>query len=161
MSASAAGADGPLTGIRVVKAYAQESHEQRRFDLEAENVVQKSLATARIQAVIRPGNLLQVDNPSGSFNDGQQPDGAGLPASLPLGPGDLGTDPLDLGGLFHFGNHDAIRPAGQHGGQILALQAGADRIEARGIGYLAPLTSNATAEGRELNRRVEAVLLLN
>ena len=33
------------------------------------------------------------------------------------------------------------------------------RIEARGIGYLAPVTSNATAEGREINRRVEAVLL--
>ncbi|MCG7521061.1 OmpA family protein [Ruegeria sp. Ofav3-42] len=37
----------------------------------------------------------------------------------------------------------------------------ADRIEARGIGYLAPLTSNATPEGRDLNRRVEAVLLVN
>ncbi|WP_170467274.1 OmpA family protein [Ruegeria arenilitoris] len=37
----------------------------------------------------------------------------------------------------------------------------ADRLEARGIGYLAPLTSNATPEGRELNRRVEAVLLVN
>ncbi|WP_282027885.1 OmpA family protein [Ruegeria faecimaris] len=37
----------------------------------------------------------------------------------------------------------------------------ADRVEARGIGYLAPITSNATPEGRELNRRVEAVLLIN
>ncbi len=37
----------------------------------------------------------------------------------------------------------------------------ADRLEARGIGYLAPLTSNATPEGRDLNRRVEAVLLVN
>ncbi|WP_282170181.1 OmpA family protein [Ruegeria atlantica] len=37
----------------------------------------------------------------------------------------------------------------------------ADRVEARGIGYLAPLTSNATPEGRDLNRRVEAVLLIN
>ncbi|MDZ7709992.1 MAG: OmpA family protein [Roseovarius sp.] len=33
------------------------------------------------------------------------------------------------------------------------------RIEARGVGYLAPVTSNDTAEGREINRRVEAVLL--
>jgi len=33
------------------------------------------------------------------------------------------------------------------------------RIEARGIGYLAPVTANATAESRERNRRVEAVLL--
>ena len=31
-----------------------------------------------------------------------------------------------------------------------------DRIEARGIGYLAPRASNATAEGRQANRRVEA-----
>jgi OOP family OmpA-OmpF porin len=37
----------------------------------------------------------------------------------------------------------------------------ADRIEAQGVGYLAPLTSNATPEGRDLNRRVEAVLLVN
>ena len=33
------------------------------------------------------------------------------------------------------------------------------RIEARGIGYLAPAAANDTAEGRETNRRVEAVLL--
>lgn len=36
-----------------------------------------------------------------------------------------------------------------------------DRIEAKGVGYLAPMASNATAQGRSLNRRVEAVLLLN
>jgi len=36
-----------------------------------------------------------------------------------------------------------------------------DRVEAQGIGYLSPLTSNATPEGREMNRRVEAVLLVN
>lgn len=36
-----------------------------------------------------------------------------------------------------------------------------DRIEAQGVGYLSPLTSNATPEGRDLNRRVEAVLLVN
>ncbi len=36
-----------------------------------------------------------------------------------------------------------------------------NRIEAQGAGYLAPITSNATPEGREVNRRVEAVLLVN
>lgn len=36
-----------------------------------------------------------------------------------------------------------------------------DRVQAQGVGYLAPLTSNVTPEGRELNRRVEAVLLVN
>ncbi len=34
-----------------------------------------------------------------------------------------------------------------------------DQLEAGGMGYLAPLTSNLTAEGREANRRVEAVLV--
>lgn len=34
----------------------------------------------------------------------------------------------------------------------------AGQLEARGIGYLAPLTSNATEEGRARNRRVELVL---
>jgi len=33
------------------------------------------------------------------------------------------------------------------------------RLEARGMGYLAPLTTNATEAGREVNRRVEAVVL--
>lgn len=34
-----------------------------------------------------------------------------------------------------------------------------ERIEARGVGYLAPVAPNSTPEGREANRRVEAVLL--
>lgn len=34
----------------------------------------------------------------------------------------------------------------------------ADQMEARGIGYLAPIASNATDEGRAANRRVELVL---
>jgi OOP family OmpA-OmpF porin len=33
------------------------------------------------------------------------------------------------------------------------------RIEARGVGYLAPVAANDTAQGRETNRRVEVVLL--
>lgn len=35
----------------------------------------------------------------------------------------------------------------------------AARVEAEGMGYLAPHTSNLTAQGREANRRVEAVVL--
>ncbi|MCU9837384.1 OmpA family protein [Ruegeria sp. WL0004] len=35
----------------------------------------------------------------------------------------------------------------------------ADRLLAQGAGYLAPIASNLTAEGRDANRRVEAVLL--
>lgn len=34
-----------------------------------------------------------------------------------------------------------------------------DQVEAEGVGYLAPLAPNLTEEGREENRRVEAVLL--
>jgi OOP family OmpA-OmpF porin len=37
----------------------------------------------------------------------------------------------------------------------------AERIEVAGAGYLAPIASNLTPEGREANRRVEAVLLAN
>ncbi|MFD2741005.1 OmpA family protein [Sulfitobacter aestuarii] len=36
----------------------------------------------------------------------------------------------------------------------------ADRLDAEGMGYLAPVASNLEADGREANRRVEAVLLL-
>ncbi len=35
----------------------------------------------------------------------------------------------------------------------------ASRVEAEGMGYLAPVASNLTPEGREANRRVEAILL--
>lgn len=34
-----------------------------------------------------------------------------------------------------------------------------DRLDAEGMGYLAPLTTNASAAGREINRRVEVVVL--
>lgn len=34
-----------------------------------------------------------------------------------------------------------------------------DRVEAEGMGYLAPVASNLTAAGREANRRVEVILL--
>lgn len=35
------------------------------------------------------------------------------------------------------------------------------RLEARGVGYLAPIATNLSEEGRTANRRVEAVLLAN
>jgi OOP family OmpA-OmpF porin len=38
--------------------------------------------------------------------------------------------------------------------------AAAGRIRAEGVGYLAPRASNLTAEGRTLNRRVEAMLMV-
>ncbi len=44
---------------------------------------------------------------------------------------------------------------------IQAYDVAPDRVQAQGVGYLSPLTSNATPGGRETNRRVEAVLLIN
>ncbi len=44
---------------------------------------------------------------------------------------------------------------------IDAHGAPADRVVARGAGYLAPRTTNATEEGRRANRRVEAVVTAN
>lgn len=35
----------------------------------------------------------------------------------------------------------------------------AERVQAQGMGYLAPIASNLTPEGREANRRVEVILL--
>jgi OOP family OmpA-OmpF porin len=45
--------------------------------------------------------------------------------------------------------------------QVLIDQYGVDpeQVDADGVGYLAPLGSNLTEEGRRANRRVEAVLL--
>ena len=41
---------------------------------------------------------------------------------------------------------------------LVARGVARDRLEAHGAAYLAPLSSNATEEGRALNRRVELVL---
>ena len=41
---------------------------------------------------------------------------------------------------------------------LVARGIAAERLEARGVGYLAPIASNTTAEGRAINRRVELVL---
>lgn len=43
---------------------------------------------------------------------------------------------------------------------VAAHDIAADRLEAHGIGYLAPLASNDSPEGRARNRRVEAVVIL-
>ncbi|MEM7190534.1 MAG: OmpA family protein [Pseudomonadota bacterium] len=55
-----------------------------------------------------------------------------------------------------------IRLSGRRAGAVRAALidrgVAADRLEARGVGYLAPIRSNATESGRALNRRVELVL---
>nr|WP_239113334.1 OmpA family protein [Shimia biformata] len=42
---------------------------------------------------------------------------------------------------------------------VQELGVGAGQLDADGVSYLAPVTTNATPEGREQNRRVEAILL--
>ncbi|MEQ9693143.1 OmpA family protein [Shimia sp. SDUM112013] len=42
---------------------------------------------------------------------------------------------------------------------ITRHEVGETQLEAHGVGYYAPVTSNATAEGRDQNRRVEVVIL--
>ncbi|MGH1463829.1 MAG: OmpA family protein [Cognatishimia sp.] len=42
---------------------------------------------------------------------------------------------------------------------IETLGVAAPQLDAQGVGYLAPIASNQSAEGREANRRVEAILL--
>ena len=45
------------------------------------------------------------------------------------------------------------------GGYLRDLGVGAGQVDARGVGFLAPVASNLTEMGREENRRVEVVLL--
>ena len=64
----------------------------------------------------------------------------------------------NVGGL-----EDNIRLSEQRAPSVLrALTDGFDvpgsRLAAKGVGFLAPLASNATPEGRRLNRRVEAII---
>ncbi len=42
---------------------------------------------------------------------------------------------------------------------VSAYGVAPDRVDAEGVGYLAPIASNLTPEGREKNRRVEAMVL--
>lgn len=42
---------------------------------------------------------------------------------------------------------------------VETLGVNADQLDARGIGFLAPISTNASDEGRKANRRVEAVLV--
>ncbi|MDX2484326.1 MAG: OmpA family protein [Pseudodonghicola sp.] len=42
---------------------------------------------------------------------------------------------------------------------VTAYAVAPNRVEAEGVGYLAPIASNLTPEGREKNRRVEALVL--
>ena len=62
------------------------------------------------------------------------------------------TGPLDINITISRRRAETVRRA------LIERGVAADRLEARGVGYLAPRRSNATEEGRALNRRVELVL---
>ena len=76
------------------------------------------------------GDLLEVENALGGLHVHQEADGADRPAMLQFGGLDDLAGPLDLSQLFQFGDHDAIGTVGQHGLDILLLQAGADGVDA-------------------------------
>lgn len=62
--------------------------------------------------------------------------------------------PLDINIALSRARAEAVRA------RLMADHAVAGaRIEAHGVGYLAPIAANDTPEGRDANRRVEAVLL--
>lgn len=54
-------------------------------------------------------------------------------------------------------SEDRAKAVRRHLVEVLGVDPA--QVEATGIGYLSPRASNATAEGREANRRVEVVLL--
>ncbi|SLN46426.1 OmpA family protein [Ruegeria meonggei] len=128
--------------------------------------------------VSQPGDLLSVLEQNGHiilddlhFRTGEMTLGVGPFTSLALISGFLSDNPgtrlalvghtddtgaLDANISVSTGRAQAVRAR-----LIEKYGVAAARVEARGIGYLAPLTSNATPEGRDENRRVEAVLLVN
>ncbi|MEP1768052.1 MAG: OmpA family protein [Sulfitobacter sp.] len=67
----------------------------------------------------------------------------------------------NIGGLENNIALSRSRAAAVRGRLIETYGIAAQRLEAQGMGYLAPYTSNQTEAGRETNRRVEAVVLAN
>ena len=64
------------------------------------------------------------------------------------------SGPLDVNIAISRARAEAVRQR-----LITAYEIAPERLTAHGVGYLAPIASNATEDGRTLNRRVEAVLL--
>lgn len=61
--------------------------------------------------------------------------------------------PLDTNSALSQRRAEAVRQ------KLIDLGVAPDRLEAHGVGYLAPRASNGTEAGRRANRRVEAVLM--
>lgn len=130
------------------------------------------------ETVERSGGLLEDLQQDGHvilddlhFNTGEVSLGEGPFASLALVSAYLGDNPGtrlalvghtdDTGALQANVDVSTRRAQAVRDRLIQTYGIDAARLEAQGAGYLAPITSNATPEGRDLNRRVEAVLLVN
>jgi len=121
-----------------------------------------------LQVLLRDGHVILNDL---HFSTGEVALGAGPFASLKELAGYLADNPeMRLALVGHTDDTGALqaniavstrRAQAVRNRLIEAHGVAADRIEAQGVGYLSPLTSNATPEGRDTNRRVEAVLLVN
>ncbi|NBR88771.1 MAG: OmpA family protein [Rhodobacteraceae bacterium] len=105
---------------------------------------------------------LQFESGAASLGDKTYPSLAALAAHLAANPGDriavVGhTDATgSLDGNIALSERRAAAALER---LVSAHSVPRTQLEARGIGYLAPRAPNTTAEGREANRRVEAVLL--
>ena len=64
-----------------------------------------------------------------------------------------------VGGLQANINISRARAQSVRSALINSFNAPADRIDAEGMGYLAPMASNLTSEGRDANRRVEVIVV--
>lgn len=121
-----------------------------------------------LEVLLRDGHVILDDL---HFSTGEVALGSGPFASLDLLAGYLADNPeMRLALVGHTDDTGALqaniavstrRAQAVRNRLIEAHGVAADRIEAQGVGYLSPLTSNATPEGRDINRRVEAVLLVN
>ncbi|MBC7133845.1 MAG: OmpA family protein [Roseovarius sp.] len=105
---------------------------------------------------------LDFDTGAAALGNGPHPDLAALAAFLATRPGAriaLVGHTDSVGGLAPNMALSKARAEAVRARLIEAHGMDGARLEAHGVGYLAPVAPNSTPEGREANRRVEAVLL--
>ncbi len=96
-------------------------------------------------AALSPGSAAALDGLAALLS------GEGAPGVIVVGHSD-NQGGLELNIELSRRRAETVRQA------LIARGVPAERLEARGVGFLAPIASNATEAGRALNRRVELVL---